>query len=226
MTSYACDKMPTARTVETCRICAAHFSRPATKIKIILIMNYLQHNVVCIYNQIFNRSFIFKDYISMEVPSQIFVSPPARVRQPISHSQCSDIHIHLIYPMHNTSLLSWIFASVRLLNIIMSYDHSKFVTELNESDRSKIRERRNVNISICLFIHRSPWRTLSRRVAHHPERRPRSLLFLALRPIHLVKCKQPTLRKPMRPSCAAKRPQYVLWTTARGRRQRRGLSAT
>jgi hypothetical protein len=54
----------------------------------------------------------------------------------------------------------------------MSYDHLKFVIELNEFDRSKIRESRNVNISICLFIPGSTSQPLSRRVAHHPERRP------------------------------------------------------
>jgi hypothetical protein len=65
------------------------------------------------------------------------------------HSQRSVIHSHLIYPTHNASLLSMIFTSVRLLYLIMSYDHSTFVIELNEFDRSRIRESRNVNISIC-----------------------------------------------------------------------------
>jgi hypothetical protein len=69
-------------------------------------------------------------------------------------------------------VLSIIFTSLRLLYIIMSYDHSNFVTELNEFDRSKIRESRNLNISICLFRPRSTSRPLGRRVTHHPERRP------------------------------------------------------
>jgi hypothetical protein len=33
----------------------------------------------------------------------------------------------------------------------MTYDHSNFVTELNECERLKIRESTNVNISICLM---------------------------------------------------------------------------
>jgi hypothetical protein len=118
-------------------------------------------------------------------------------------------------------LLPLIFTSVFLLNIIMSYDHSNFVFELNESDRSKVRESRNVNISICLFISRSPWRILSRRVAHHPGRRPSYLLFRALRPVPLVKSQRTTPRKPTRPLCAANRPRDVPWTAARGG-QRRG----
>jgi hypothetical protein len=69
-------------------------------------------------------------------------------REPISYSHSNNIHIHLMYPTHNASLLSLIFTFVRLLYIIMSYDHSNFVTEGNELDRSKIRESRNVNISI------------------------------------------------------------------------------
>jgi hypothetical protein len=52
---------------------------------------------------------------------------------------------------HNASLLSMIFTAVHLLYIIMSYDDSHLVTELNEFERSKIREGRNVNISICLM---------------------------------------------------------------------------
>jgi hypothetical protein len=51
--------------------------------------------------------------------------------------------------MYNASFLSMIFTAVRLPYIILSYDRSKFVTELNEFDRSKIRESRNMNISIC-----------------------------------------------------------------------------
>jgi hypothetical protein len=41
------------------------------------------------------------------------------------------------------------FKSLHSLITIMRYDHSNFVTELNEFERSKIRESRNVNISIC-----------------------------------------------------------------------------
>jgi hypothetical protein len=159
----------THETIETRRNWSAQLFRAAIKIKIRLSGNYLQHNVVCIQNQIFYHSFILKDYISLQAPCQIFVDRSAPFRQPISHSQCSDIHIHLIYPTHNDSLLLLIFTPVRLLYIIMSYDYSNFVTELNESDRSKIRESRNVNISICLFSHRSTSRPLSRRVAHHSD---------------------------------------------------------
>jgi hypothetical protein len=120
-------------------------------------------------------------------------------------------------------LLSLIFASFRLLHFIMSYDHPNFVIELNEFVGSKIRESRNVNISICLLFPRSTSRPLSRRVAHHPERHPCSLLFRALCPVRLVKCQRPKARKPAGPSCAAKRPRYVPSTAARGRRrQRRG----
>jgi hypothetical protein len=147
-----------------------------------------------------------KDYISLQATCQIIVDRLATLRQSISHSQWSLIHSHLIYPTHNTSLLSMIFTSVRLLYIIMSYDHSNFVTELNEFDRSKISESRNVNIAIWLFIPRSTSRPLSRRVARHPERRPYSVLFRALRPVRLVKSQWPEPRKPNRRSGAAKRP--------------------
>jgi hypothetical protein len=107
------------------------------KIKILLPGNYLQCNIVCIWNQISYHSFILRDYISLQATCQIFVDRPAPLRQPISHSQWSVIHSHLIYPTHNASLLSMIFTSLRLLYIIMSYDHSNFVTELNEFDRWK-----------------------------------------------------------------------------------------
>jgi hypothetical protein len=128
---------------------------------------------------------------------------------------------------HPVRFLSLIFTSVCFLYIIMSYDHFNFVTELNEFDRSKIRESRNVNISICLFIPTSTSRPLSRRVAHHPECRPCSILFRAFRPARLVKSQWPKPRKPDRPSGAVKRPRYAPWTVARWRRrrQRRGPSA-
>ena len=164
--------MPTGPTVETRQISSAHFSRPAMKIKIMLTGNYLQHDVVRIQHQIFYCSSIWKDYISLQAQCQIFVDRLARLRPSISHSHSDNIHSHFIYPTHNASLLSLIFTSFRFLNIIISYDNSNSVTELNESDRSKIKENRNVNISICLFIPRSPWLALSRRVAHHPECRP------------------------------------------------------
>jgi hypothetical protein len=139
----------TGRTIESRRICSVHSSRPAMKIKIMFPANYLQHNVVCTQNQIFYHSFILKDYISLQATCQIFVSPLVALRQSISHSHSDNIHRHLIDPMRNPSLLSVAFTSLRLLYIIMSCDHSNFVTELNEFDRSKIRESRNVNISIC-----------------------------------------------------------------------------
>jgi hypothetical protein len=123
-----------------------------------------------------------------------------RLEQPISHSHNNNLHIHFIYPTCNHSLLSLIFTSVRLLNVTMSYDQANFVIELNEFDHSKIRESRNANISIFLFIPRSPSRTLSRRVAHHSERCPFSLLFRALRPVRLVKSQRPKPPKPKRPS--------------------------
>jgi hypothetical protein len=121
----------------------------SVKIKIRLTENYLEYEIVCMENQIFYHSFILKDYISLQATCQIFVSPFVRLRQSISHSQWSLVHSHLIYPTHNASLLSMIFTSVRLLYMIMNYDDSNFVTELNEFDHSKIRESRNVNISIC-----------------------------------------------------------------------------
>ena len=76
-----------------------------------------------------------------------------------------------------------------------------------------------MNILIYLFIPRSPWQALSRRVAHHTERRPCSLLFRALRPVRLVKCQRPKHCKPTRSSCAAKRSRCVPWTASRGRWQ-------
>jgi hypothetical protein len=164
--------MPTGGTVERGRICSAYFSWPAMKIKLMHIGNYLQGDVVSIENRIFYRSFILKDYISLQAPCEIFANLSARFRQPISHSHNDDTHIHLIYPTYNAPLLSLIFASVRILNSIMSYDHSNFVIELNKFDRLKIRESRNVNIWICLFIPRSTTRPVSRRVAHHQEPRP------------------------------------------------------
>jgi hypothetical protein len=195
----------TGRTIKSRQICSAYFSRPAMKIKIMLPGNYWQHNVVCIQDQIFYHSFMLKEYISLQATCQIFVTRLARLRQSISHSHWFVIHIHVIHPTHNASLLSIIFPSVRLLDIIMSYDHSNFVTELNEFDRLKIRENRNINISICLFIPGSTSQPLSRRVAHHPERLPCSVLFRALRPARLVKSQWPKPRKPNRPSGAAKR---------------------
>jgi hypothetical protein len=144
-----------------------------------------------------------------------------RLRQSISHSQWSLIHTHLIYPTHNALVLSAMFRSLRSLITIMSYDHCNFVTGSNEFERSKIRESRNVNISICLFIPGSTSRSLSRRVAHHPECRSRSLVFRALRPVRLVESQRLTLPKTRRPSCSAKRPRCAPWTAARGRRQRR-----
>jgi hypothetical protein len=147
-----------------------------------------------------------KDYISLQAPRQIFVDRLAAFRQPISHSHSDNINSRHIYPTVNLSLLLLIFTSFHLLNIIMSYDHSEFVTELNEFDCSKTQESRNVNIWICLLIPRSPWRILSRRVVHYPDSRPCFLLFGALRPILLVKCQRSKPRKPTRSSCAAKRP--------------------
>jgi hypothetical protein len=91
--------------------------------------------------------------ISLQATCQIFVDRLAPFRQPISHSHSDSIHGHLIYPTDNTSLLSLIFTSLHPLVIIMSYDHSKFVSELNEFDCSKIRESRNLNLWICLFSH-------------------------------------------------------------------------
>jgi hypothetical protein len=116
------------RTIETHRTRSAYFSRPAMKIKLMLPGNYLQHNVVCIQDQIFYHSFILKDYIPLQAPCQIFVSPLVLLRQSISHCHSGNIHSHLIYSTHNASLLSIIFTSVRFLYIIMSYDHSNFVT--------------------------------------------------------------------------------------------------
>jgi hypothetical protein len=139
----------TGRTIELRRICSADFSRPAMKIKIMLPGNYMQHNVVCIQDQIFYHSFILKDSISLQGPFQISMSPLVRLRQPIAHSPSDTIQRDVIYPRQNAFLLSTIFASLRFLYIIMSYDHSNFVIELNEFDRSKIRESRNLNISIC-----------------------------------------------------------------------------
>jgi hypothetical protein len=127
----------TGRNIETRRTCPTYFSRPAMKIKIMLPGNYLECDIVCMWNKIFYHSFILKDYISLQAICQMFVSPLVRLRQPISHSQRSLIHSHLIYPTHNASLLSMIFTSVRLLYIIMSHDHSDFVTELNEFDVQK-----------------------------------------------------------------------------------------
>jgi hypothetical protein len=74
----------------------------------------------------------------------------------------------------------------------------------------------------CLFIPRSRSQPLRRRVAHHPERRPCSLLSRALCSVRLVNRRRPKPRKPTRSSCAAKRPRYALWTAAHRRRQRRG----
>jgi hypothetical protein len=54
-----------------------------------------------------------------------------------------------MHPTQNASLLSMVFKSLHPPIVIMSYDHSNFVTELNEFERSKIKESRNVNISIC-----------------------------------------------------------------------------
>jgi hypothetical protein len=139
----------TGRTIESPRTCSAYFSRPAMKITIMLTGNDLQHNDVCSQGQIFYHSFILKDYISLQATRQIFVDRLATLRQSISHSHSDNIHSHLIYPAHNASLLSVILPDVHGRMIIMSYDHPNFVTELNEFDRSKIRESRNVNISIC-----------------------------------------------------------------------------
>jgi hypothetical protein len=161
----------TGQTIETRRICAAHFSRPAMKIKIILPGNYLQHNVVCIQNQIFYHSFILEDYISLQPPCQILSVCSCgfdnRFLIPIAITSIVTLSIRRII-----SLLLFIFTSIRLLSIIMNDDHSNFVTELNEFNRSEIRENRKVNIWICLFIPGSPSRLLSRRVAHHRERSP------------------------------------------------------
>jgi hypothetical protein len=49
---------------------------------------------------------------------------------------------------YNTSSLSVIFWWFDGLDILMSYDHSKIMIELNEFDRSKSWENSNVNISI------------------------------------------------------------------------------
>jgi hypothetical protein len=147
-----------------------------------------------------------KDYISLQGPCQIFVDRLATFRQPISHSHSNRVYMHIIDPAQSPSPVLLMFTSLHSLMIIMSYDHSNFVTELNEFDRSKIRESRNVNISTCLFRPRSTSRPLSRRVAHHPEPRPCSVLFRALRPVRLVKSQWPKPRKPDRPLCAAKRP--------------------
>jgi hypothetical protein len=148
------------------------------KIKIMLTGNYLECDIVCIWNKIFYHSFILKDYISLQAPCQIFVSPLVRLRQLISHSHSHNIQSHAMHPTHNASLLSMIFTVVRLLYIILSYDDSHLVTELNEFERSKIRESRNVNISICWVKIRSArqrgrtvwanrWRDLWRRQRHH-----------------------------------------------------------
>jgi hypothetical protein len=77
-----------------------------------------------------------------------------------------------------------------------------------------------VSRQVRLFSPRSPSRPLSRRVAHHPERRLCSLLFLAVRPVRLVKWHQPTFGKPTRFSCVAKRPPHIAWTAALGQRPR------
>jgi hypothetical protein len=95
MTSHSCNEMPTDRTVETPRICLAHFSQPAMKIKIMLTGTYLQRDVVCILNQMFSCLFILKDYISLQAPCQIFVDRLTRFGQRISHSHSDNIHIHL-----------------------------------------------------------------------------------------------------------------------------------
>jgi hypothetical protein len=139
------------RTIESRRICPAYFSRPAMKIKIMLPGNYLQYDIVCIWNKIFHHSFILKDYISLQATSRIFVSPLMRLRQPISHSHSHNIQSHPMHPTHNAPLLSMIFKFLHSLITIMSYDHFNFVTQLNEFERSKIRESINVNISICLM---------------------------------------------------------------------------
>jgi hypothetical protein len=106
------------------------------------------------------------------------MSPLARLQQLISHSHTHNIQSYFTYMTHNASLLSMIFTAVRLLYIIMSYDDSHFVTELNEFECSKIRESRNVNISICWMKIRSArsrgrtvwanrWRDLWRRQRHY-----------------------------------------------------------
>jgi hypothetical protein len=52
-------EVATGRNIETCQTCSAYFSRSAMKIKIMLPGNYLQCDIVCIYNQI---SIILSDW--------------------------------------------------------------------------------------------------------------------------------------------------------------------
>jgi hypothetical protein len=119
------------------------------KIKIMLPGNYLKRDIVCIRNKIFNYSFVLKEYIILQATCQIFASPLVRLRQLISHSHSHNIQSCLTYMTHNASLLSMMCTAVRFLYIIMSYDDSHLVTELNEFERSKIRESRTMNILIC-----------------------------------------------------------------------------
>jgi hypothetical protein len=81
--------------IETLGNCETSSARAGMKSTIMLPVSHLKCDVVCIQNQIFSRSFIMNSYISLQAPCQIFLDPPARVGQPISHSHCPDIHIHL-----------------------------------------------------------------------------------------------------------------------------------
>jgi hypothetical protein len=81
--------------IETCGNCETTSARSGVKSTIMLPLSHLKRIVVSVQNQIFSRSFILKDYISLQAPCQFFLDPPARLGQPISYFHCPDIHIHL-----------------------------------------------------------------------------------------------------------------------------------
>jgi hypothetical protein len=98
--------------------------------------------------EMFSFSSIFRDYISLQAPCQIFADRPARLGEPISCSLASDVQIYFIYLTSYTVLLLLIFITFCVLNGIASYGQSKRMIKIDGFERSMLWEGRDVDIAI------------------------------------------------------------------------------
>jgi hypothetical protein len=69
--------------------------------------------------------------VFLQVPSQIFVAPLARIGEPISYPIDSDIHISVICRIDHIALLLLVLISFRVIDLWLTHGLSKLATEFD-----------------------------------------------------------------------------------------------
>jgi hypothetical protein len=107
------------------------------KIATILPGNYLQHDVVDIYKEIFSISFMSRDRMSLQASCQILMNGFIWLESPNSYFIDHNVHNNSTYLTCHIVLLLLTSINFRVLDSIMSYGRSKGVIKSNEFDHSK-----------------------------------------------------------------------------------------